>query len=404
MFYNLLSNEKVYFSDTFEPFAIWGTVAVVLALIVAWLLVFLFKKEISGKVAKNMLIGLVIYSLVLGIFLLVLEICKKYDGDYLDKNWVNKDIINFVFLPLLITAVLSLISTITLFFVSKKKPNLFRPFAIAVSLIITCSVIVSVVLIYLFYANNIVGDGYYTDEEYGNLNNLALYLSVALLIAISVILAFVLGKNDKGQFDTKCIAIAGVCVSLSFALSYIKLFELPYGGSITLFSMLPIMLFSYIYGMKKGLIVGVLYGILQAIQDPFIVHPAQFLLDYPIAFAMMGYAGSLTSLSALENKPRLKFTLSALIAGFLRWVCHVLSGVFAFGAYALDAAYDAEGIFSVIAPFENAISNFWAYSTIYNCYVFIDVLLVVVAGILLFSSKAFNNEIGKIKLNTIKNK
>jgi thiamine transporter ThiT len=119
---------------------------------------------------------------------------------------------------------------------------------------------------------------------------------------------------------------------------------------------------------------------------------------------MMGYAGSLTSVSALENKPRLKFTLSALIAGFLRWVCHVLSGVFAFGAYALDAVYEAEGIFSVIAPFENAISNFWAYSTIYNCYVFIDVLLVVVAGILLFSSKAFNNEIGKIKLNTIKNK
>ena len=80
MFYNLLSNEKVYFSDTFEPFAIWGTVAVVLALIVAWLLVFLFKKEISGKLAKNMLIGLVIYSLVLGIFLLVLEICSIKTG------------------------------------------------------------------------------------------------------------------------------------------------------------------------------------------------------------------------------------------------------------------------------------------------------------------------------------
>ncbi|MBR2384770.1 MAG: energy-coupled thiamine transporter ThiT, partial [Clostridia bacterium] len=70
-----------------------------------------------------------------------------------------------------------------------------------------------------------------------------------------------------------------MCVALSFALSYIKLFEMPQGGSVTLFSMLPIMLFSYIYGMKKGLLVGVIYGLLQAVQDPYIIHPAQFLLD-----------------------------------------------------------------------------------------------------------------------------
>ena len=195
-----------------------------------------------------------------------------------------------------------------------------------------------------------------------------------------------------------------IMVALSAVLSVIPLFEMPYGGSITLFSMLPIMLFSYIYGIKKGLIVGVLYGILQAVQDPFIVHPAQFLLDYPVAFAMMGYAGSLTSINKLNNKPRLKFTLSAIIAGFMRWVSHVLSGVFAFGAYALDASYKAEGIFSVLAPFENATANFWIYSTIYNGYVFVDLLLVVIAGLLLFSSKGFKNEVEKIKLNSLNNK
>ncbi|MBE7086699.1 MAG: ECF transporter S component [Clostridiales bacterium] len=195
------------------------------------------------------------------------------------------------------------------------------------------------------------------------------------------------------MFDTKCIATAGVCVALSFALSYVKIFELPYGGSITLFSMFPVMLFAYVYGIKKGLVVGLLYGMLQAIQDPFIVHPAQFLLDYPIAFAMLGFAGCLSGFNFLKDKPRLKFTLSAAIAGVLRWVCHVFSGVFAFGAYALDAIDKSEGIFSVLAPAATPTANFWLYSTIYNGYVFVDLILVIAVGLALFSSKGFTRQV-----------
>ena len=403
MFNNLLlSSEKTYFSDTFEPFAIWGTVAIFGAILVALILAFIIKREIFASLLKKLLFSFIIYALVLGIFLLVLEILKKYDSDYLDENWVNKDIITKVFLPLLITAIISLCSAITLFIVSKKAPNKTRVFSLVSGLAILISVVVSAVLIYTFYADNIVGDGYYTDENYGNLNNIALYLSTALLVGVSIALALLLGKADDKPFDTKCIAIAGVCVSLSFALSYIKLFELPYGGSITLFSMLPVMLFSYIYGIKKGLIVGVLYGILQAIQDPFIVHPAQFLLDYPVAFAMLGYAGSIKNVKSLNSKPRLKFTLSAIIAGFLRWISHVFSGVFAFGAYALDAVGKSEGIFSVLAPANNPTANFWIYSTVYNTYVFIDLILVIVAGVLLFSSKAFRKEVDKLNGEKLK--
>ena len=403
MFNNLLlSSEKTYFSDTFEPFAIWGTVTIFGAIVVALILAFIIKREIFASLLKKLLFSFIIYALALGIFLLVLEILKKYDSDYLDENWVNKDIITKVFLPLLITAIISLCSAITLFIVSKKAPNKTRVFSLVSGLVILISVVVSAVLIYTFYADNIVGDGYYTDENYGNLNNIALYLSTALLVGVSIALALLLGKSDDKPFDTKCIAIAGVCVSLSFALSYIKLFELPYGGSITLFSMLPVMLFSYIYGIKKGLIVGVLYGILQAIQDPFIVHPAQFLLDYPVAFAMLGYAGSIKNVNSLNSKPRLKFTLSAIIAGFLRWISHVFSGVFAFGAYALDAVGKSEGIFSVLAPANNPTANFWIYSTVYNTYVFIDLILVIVAGVLLFSSKAFRKEVDKLNGEKLK--
>ena len=135
--------------------------------------------------------------------------------------------------------------------------------------------------------------------------------------------------------------------------------------------------------MKKGLIVGVVYGLLQAVQDPFIVHPAQFLLDYPIAFSMIALSGLLTDLNALNNLPRLKFSLGATLTGIFRYVSHTLSGTFAFGAYAVD----------------NGASNFLLYSAIYNTYVFIDIALVIVVGLILLSSKAFIKEINKLTKN-----
>ena len=65
------------------------------------------------------------------------------------------------------------------------------------------------------------------------------------------------------------------------------------------------------------------------------------------------------------------------MAGALRFLAHVLSGVFAFGAYALDAGQ----------------SNFWAYSLAYNSFVFVDIALVIVAGAIVLSSKAFVRQI-----------
>ena len=79
------------------------------------------------------------------------------------------------------------------------------------------------------------------------------------------------------------------------------------------------------------MLIGFIYGMLQAVQDPYIIHPAQFLLDYPVAFALTGFAGALKDVKVLDKIPQLKFALSALIGGTLRFVAHVLSGVFAFG-------------------------------------------------------------------------
>ena len=380
MLNNLMSN---YLFDTLEPIAKWISIGVIGTMIISLIVIFFNKKDTFSKSEVVKTIGgvAVLYSVVMGIALVVLEMLKKFSSGYLEDNWVSENIIPYVFIPILTTLILALIGLIILFILSKKKSDLFKKVGIAVLIVCGVALVATIILIAVFYTNNIVGDGYYTGD-YGQLNSPLLYVFSALLVAVVLAIAFIAGRKNNTPFDTRTIAMAGVCTALSFVLSYVK-FEGAWlqGGSITLVSFLPICLFSYTYGMKKGLIVGFVYGLLQAIQDPFIVHPAQFLLDYPIAFSMIAFSGLLTDLNALSNLPSLKFTIGALLTGTFRYIAHVLSGTFAFGAYAAD-----EGA-----------TNFLVYSAVYNTYVFIDIALVIVVGLILFSSKSFKNEVNKLK-------
>ena len=388
--FNLLSS--AYLSDILETPAKWLTVGVLATLVLVYLATLLvalvckirgnesfYLKSISfsKKFIKFSGIAFVFYALALGILLLASEIAKKYDASYLEDNWVSLDVVTHLLIPLLVTLAIALIGGIVLFAVSKINREKVKPTIAILGILLGISLVVTLVLIGVHYSKNISNDGYYSEE----INPTALYIGAAALIVFTVVIALFLGRKDKKPFDTHCIALAGVCVSLSFALSYIKLWDMPTGGSVTLVSFLPVMLFAYIYGMKKGLLVGFLYGVLQSIQDPWLIHPAQFLLDYPIAFSMICFAGLLSDLNLFNKVPQVKFAISAVIGGSLRFLCHVLSGVFAFGAYAVDSG----------------ASDFWAYSLAYNSYVFIDIALVIFAGCILLSSKAFNRQIEKLK-------
>ena len=202
------------------------------------------------------------------------------------------------------------------------------------------------------------------------------WLTIAALVVLAVALLVTAAKT---KWTARMLAVGAICLAASFVLSYMRLFKMPQGGSITLASMLPIMIFAYVYGAKKGLLVGFVYGLLQAVQDPYIVHPAQFLLDYPIAFGLVGMTGILRNVKFCEKLPQVKFAVSSAIGAILRFVSHVLSGVFAFGAYAADKN---------IPPLP--------YSLAYNSFVFIDLAIVIVVGVILFSSKGFNAEMNKL--------
>ena len=135
--------------------------------------------------------------------------------------------------------------------------------------------------------------------------------------------------RDSKKWSTRMLANAALVIALSFILSYIRLYKMPQGGSITLASMLPIFMFAYAYGVGPGMLVGMAYGVLQFIQDAYFVHPVELLLDYPLAFAMLGLAGLAGRFSDSWG------IIPGIVIGTLgRFLCAFLSGVIFFGMYA----------------------------------------------------------------------
>lgn len=147
----------------------------------------------------------------------------------------------------------------------------------------------------------------------------------------------------KKTWTTRMLATAAICIAMSYLLSYLKLFSMPTGGSITVLSMLPLMLFSWMYGVGPGMLAGAAYGLLQLIQRPEIYHIVQVLFDYPLAFAMLGLAG-------LFRKVDRPWALPAgvLVACFGRFLCHLFTGMVFFGSYAPAADFWSIFVYSAV--------------------------------------------------------
>lgn len=209
-------------------------------------------------------------------------------------------------------------------------------------------------------------------------DEMVLIFSTIALAAILLSLIFIFGKKTPSSDHTKSIVYAAVCIAMSFALSYLRFFRMPQGGSITFVSILPLMLYSYMFGIRKGVLAGFIYGLMQALQDPWILHPIQFLLDYPLAFAMIGLAGLFRYFSAFKNKIILQFVLGGVLIAILRYFCHVITGIIIFGMYAADGF--------------NAVT--WGF--VYNLFVFADAAIAIFAGGLMLASKAFVKQLQSI--------
>ncbi|MBE6007866.1 MAG: energy-coupled thiamine transporter ThiT [Lachnospiraceae bacterium] len=147
---------------------------------------------------------------------------------------------------------------------------------------------------------------------------------IAAILILLIVAAKLGGKNHK--FSAKSLAFCALAMALATVTSFIKFINLPMGGSFTLFSMFFICFTGYLYGAKVGIITGVAYGLLQLIIDPYIVHPAQLVIDYPLAFGALGLAGIL-------RKSKNRLIKGVLLGTAGRYICHVITGVIFFGIY-----------------------------------------------------------------------
>ena len=185
------------------------------------------------------------------------------------------------------------------------------------------------------------------------------------------------------------LVLGGIMVALGTVLSFIKPFDLPYGGSITLCSMLPTMFYGYRCGPKWGLAAGFVLSVLQllfGLDDlkgiSALMVVGSILLDYLLAFTVLGLAGMFRG--KIRNNAA-AFTLGCLVTGLLRYVCSFLSG------WLLCAQ------FMTVTDMQDFIANFVPglagasgtglaifYSMVYNgSYMIPEIVLTCVVGFLL---------------------
>ena len=165
----------------------------------------------------------------------------------------------------------------------------------------------------------------YVPTTWGNLS-IALFMVILLLIA-----CFVTGKDSEKKFQVKPLVFSAMAIALGFVTSLIKFFDLPMGGSITLCSMLFIVLIGYWYGLRSGIVAAIAYGLLQLLINPYVILPAQLIVDYILAFGALG-------LSGIFSKSKYGLLKGYTVAVLGRYLFAFISGAMFFGEYA--AGYD----------------------------------------------------------------
>ncbi|MBQ6373456.1 MAG: energy-coupled thiamine transporter ThiT [Clostridia bacterium] len=166
-----------------------------------------------------------------------------------------------------------------------------------------------------------------------------------VVVALLLVMAVALTKGARNSnWTSRCIAMGAMCIAIAFVLSCIRLYRMPQGGSITPACMLPLILFMLACGPVQGLLVGVAYGLLQLLSSPYVIHPIQLLVDYPLAFGAM-IIGCAASLIPVDK--RWKLPIAVLLGAVGRYFMASLSGAVFFSDVAGSAAA-------------------WKYSLVYN--------------------------------------
>ncbi len=172
-------------------------------------------------------------------------------------------------------------------------------------------------------------------------------------------------KLTKKQ-KTRRLAESAIMLALSTILAEFAVFKLPYGGSVTLFSQLPLVVISYRYGVKWGAFTGLVMASIQMIfgleNFSYVSGIWAYLIlifaDYIIAFGVLGLGGMFKN--KIKNQS-MSLALGSIVVSSVRFLCHYISGVTIWSSY-------AEG------------ASVWAYSLTYNASYMVPELIITAVG------------------------
>lgn len=126
------------------------------------------------------------------------------------------------------------------------------------------------------------------------------------------------------KFSTRMVVYISLMLAVTILLQQIRLYHFPQGGSVTLGSMIPLIMLTWRYGAPIGTFAGFIFGLINIILDPFILHPIQVLFDYPLPSMAAG-------LAAIFPK---NFIASTILVFAGKFLCHFISGAVFFASYA----------------------------------------------------------------------
>lgn len=192
---------------------------------------------------------------------------------------------------------------------------------------------------------------------------------------------------------TKRLVISSMLLAAAAALSVFQPFQLPFGGGITLASMMPLIIIAYCYGTRWGLFSSFLFSLIQlllgmkTVSAFFLPGDSQMLLwqalficflDYIAAYTVLGFGGIFRHKLKTD---RSAIALGAVLALSLRYLIHTISGAVFFGSWA-EWFFTQKGFYAFGA---HIMENFSGaalaplYSVIYNgTYMIPEIILTAV--------------------------
>lgn len=178
-------------------------------------------------------------------------------------------------------------------------------------------------------------------------------------------------QNTTSRLSLK-IAESAVMIALAFILSLIPIVKMPFGGDVTLFAMLPVILIAYRHGVLWGFLTGFAYSLLQLLTGlsnleyatSALAAFAIVMLDYVVAFTVLGLGGLFRNRIKSQT---LGLSLGVLLTCLLRFLCHFVSGCTVWAGVSIPSA---DGM---------------VYSLAYNAAYMVPETVITLAGAILLS-------------------